>query len=79
MTKKTELLPLAFVLAMAAEAGAAPAVDQPVGPLTVGALAALAQQPSTTAIDPDRPTFVHDRLTQFFNFFNCFRGAWRNC
>lgn len=32
------------------------------------------------------PTFVvdakaekSDKLVQFFNFFNCIRGAWRNC
>jgi hypothetical protein len=32
------------------------------------------------------PTFVvdaqaekADKLVQFFNFFNCIRGAWRNC
>ena len=92
MRKVQASLPLAFILAMAAEASAATPPDvQPAIPLEAGALRALLEQGLAKDIlrDPlqsgDR-RLPGDKTTQFFpnfpnfpNFFNCFNGFWRKC
>ena len=91
MRKVQASLPLAFILAMAAEATAATPPDaQPAIPLEAGALRPLLEQGIANDIlrDPlqsgDR-RLPGDRTVQFPNFpnfpnfFNCLRGNWRNC
>ena len=91
MRKGQASLPLAFVLAMAAESSAAattPDAIQPTIPLEAGALRALLEKGLANQItrDPlqsgDR-RLPGDKTAQYFpnfpNFHNCFSGMWRNC
>ena len=82
-------LPLAFLLAMAADGahGAAPELNTAT-PLQRGSLSALMPRiPDQAAAAPaDRRLHegqVGTQLVQFFpnfpNFRNCFVGNWRNC
>ena len=90
MRKGQASLPLAFILAMAADASAAtvPNASQPNIPLEAGALRALLEKGLANQItrDPlqsgDR-RLPGDKMAQFFpnfpNFFNCVQGYWRRC
>lgn len=84
-------LPLAFVLAMAAEASGASLSDayDPAKPLRAGDLRKLLNAGSLEAMaansfesSGDR-RLPGDKTAQFFpnfpNFLNCFAGGWRNC
>jgi hypothetical protein len=94
MRKGQASIPLAFVLAMAADASAAsPAeVNGNAIPLEAGALRHLldrAADANLIARDMDQSgdrRLPGDKTAQYFpnfpnfpNFFNCFRGNWRNC
>ena len=91
MRKVQASLPLAFILAMAAEASAATPPVQPAIPLEAGALRALLEQGLAKDIlrDPlqsgdrrlpgDKTTQIFPNFPNFPNFFNCFNGFWRKC
>lgn len=94
MRKGQASLPLAFILAMAADASAATVSDvsQPNIPLEAGALRQLLDRAVDVHIitrDMDQSgdrRLPGDRTAQYFpnfpnfpNFFNCFNGNWRNC
>ena len=85
MRKRQCSIPLAFVLAMAADAGVATPInaggDQPI---RVGLLTALATHPAQSSPTTDGKIYqtitTRKRTAQFFpNFKNCFSGTWRNC
>jgi hypothetical protein len=81
MRKTQASLPLAFVLALAAEAGVVPALNEHATSLRAGSLSAFDQATGAVS-DNERPhrTGIRDRIAQFFpNFKNCFSGSWRNC
>jgi len=94
MRKGQASLPLAFILAMAADASAALALDATppaATPLQAGALRYLLDRAADAHIftrDMDRSgdrRLPGDRTAQFPNFpnfpnfHNCFSGNWRNC
>lgn len=93
MRSNSPSLPLAFLLAMSAEAGAAPPAADAAAPLRSGSLAPLlraAPADLATAYDPAKPengvtVDPATRTVQWFNWpnwsnwFNCFNGVWRNC
>lgn len=80
-------LPLAFVLAMAAEVsvGTAAGPDGNAPALSVGSLSSLLEQAVGDAqtAGPSQevaPNVISlDRLAQWLNFRNCVTGGWRNC
>ena len=90
----TGTLPLAFVLAMGAEASAA-AVQPSDGKgeaLRPGMLADLVQQAvgvnaggvntdqsGDRRLPGDKTALFFPNFPNFPNFFNCFNGFWRNC
>jgi hypothetical protein len=82
--KITGALPLAFVLAMAADASATGVAYVPAGEdfWRVGSLSRLlgdsdSGQPNVTA--EGRSAATPDQMAQWLNFRNCFTGSWRNC
>lgn len=91
MRKGSSSLPLAFVLAMAADASAAglPDATQPDQPLKAGDLRrlldrAVDQGLITRPMDqPGDRRLPGDKTAQYFpnfpNFSNCISGTWRNC
>ena len=86
MRKRQGSIPLAFVLAMAADAGAAAPVNpgSDVQPIRAGLLTALAAHPAVSTTTADEKIYqtvaTRKRIAQFFpNFKNCFSGTWRNC
>ena len=86
MRKSQGSLPLAFVLAMAADAGVAAPVNSSgdAQPIRAGLLTALAAPPAVFTTTADGKTYqtitTRKRIAQFFpNFKNCFSGTWRNC
>jgi hypothetical protein len=86
MRKGQATLPLAFALALAAEAGAVPPpeLSDHSQPLRAGVLSSLDQTASELGAATDSTvrhrSGIRDRVAQFFpNFKNCFSGSWRNC
>jgi hypothetical protein len=94
MRKGQASLPLAFVLAMAADASAATPTDvnDKAIPIEAGALRKLLDRAIDANIitrDMDQSgdrRLPGDKTAQFFpnfpnfpNFFNCFNGSFRNC
>ena len=91
MSRRVGTLPLAFVLAMAADtiggAGFEPA--NPLKPLELGTLSGLLKaaidNPANSSSIDKKLIQGNDgtKLVQFFpnfpNFRNCMTGAWRNC
>jgi hypothetical protein len=82
--KITAALPLAFVLAMAADVSATGVGRVPADEdfWRVGSLSRLlgdsdGGQPNVTA--EGRSTATPDQMAQWLNFRNCFTGNWRNC
>jgi hypothetical protein len=79
-------LPLAFILAMAAEvaAGSAGGSEANVRALGVGSLSSLlvrATDAQTTepTVETSPNVIPLDRMAQWSNFRNCVTGSWRNC
>lgn len=83
-------LPLAFILAMAADASAAtmPDTSQPNIPFEAGALRALLEKGLASEIGREPAQsgdrrLPGDKTAQFFpnfpNFHSCVAGMWRNC
>lgn len=86
MRKGQASLPLAFVLAMAADASIAPPSDLADSSqvMRAGVLAALAAPTLHKGVQSETGKYqeirTRDRIAQFFpNFRNCFGGTWRNC
>ena len=68
-------LPLAFVLALAAELPATGAsIPQGEGFWRAGSLSQLLGEAGNSAANTRS-----ERTAQWFNFRNCFTGNWRNC
>lgn len=90
MRRGQRSLPLAFILAMAADASAATLSDtnNKTTPLEAGTLRKLLD-PTTNANmvtrdmnqsgDRSMPGEKMAQFPNFPNFFNCVRGYWRNC
>jgi hypothetical protein len=79
-------VPLAFALAMSAEAPGAPMLDSVDGfqALQPGMLKSLVEHATDArqrAMDQSGDRLLPgDKVAQFFpNFRNCFAGMWRNC
>jgi hypothetical protein len=75
-------LPLAFVLAMAADIASGNGSGTGVKSFAPGSLGPLLDRtagPAGAAGDSSQSTVPYDRTTQWFNFRNCFTGYWRNC
>ena len=80
-------LPLAFLLAMAADSTSAAPLHAAGAPLSRGTLSSLLPV-GLQPISPPTANRTHEgqvgtKLVQFFpnfpNFRNCFVGSWRNC
>jgi hypothetical protein len=84
MNKLNRSIPLAFLLAVAADTSGAP-LDEANGAapvLTHGMLAELlAHNGNSPTAEADGRPRLEQRMAQFRNygFFNCFGGNWRNC
>ena len=85
MNKLNRSIPLAFLLAVAADASSLPFGESTDAPpvLTHGMLAALlADDAKSTVAEPHGKPPAGQEVAQFFRnfgFLNCFGGAWRNC
>jgi hypothetical protein len=91
MRKSQTSLPLAFLLAMAAEASPAALADADVTATTFqpGDLRKLLDPVRDVNLFDDKfaksgdRRLPGDKVAQYFpnfpNFFNCFNGMWRNC
>jgi hypothetical protein len=87
MNRLHHSVPLAFLLALAADGSNANVVEAngPAPVLTSGMLAALLADinTSSTARPHELPS-AEPKMAQLptfrnFGFYNCFTGAWRNC
>ena len=84
MNKLNRSIPLAFLLAVAADTSSVSFGEANAPPvLTHGMLAALLSgDDKSSAIEPYGQPPADQKVAQFFRnygFFNCFGGAWRNC
>jgi hypothetical protein len=77
-------LPLAFALAMAADASAAGVASVPEGEnlWRVASLSRLLGDSDSSRSDISteaRSAAAKEQMAQWLNFRNCFTGSWRNC
>ena len=84
MNKLNHSIPLAFLLALAADGSNALVVDanESAPVLAQGMLSALLADMRTPPTgEPVQQVLPHQMLAQFRNygFANCFNGGWRNC
>ena len=82
MSNFKEIWPLALILAMASGSSHA---DAPVDTQTsaffqAGSLTETLRSASEANAEKDGGSGLNSiRLSQWFNFFNCFSGVWRRC
>jgi hypothetical protein len=82
MMNSKEIWPLAFMLAIGAVPSQAdtPIDTNPASFFRAGSLAeTLRHRAASETSDEKRSGISPAQLAQWFNFFNCFNGAWRRC